>query len=182
MNFDNDQFRLTGFDAEKLADYMGGKLVLHEPEKIVFYLFPWHNIDLYENGGEANVVFDCIPEISLYTPPGTRVARYTFDFSIPYPGNCKNREKEFAERLLFFLKNAHRGVHCVDYFFEKSFLTPIAINCEVKWKCKIDPPLPPGWTICVNPQFRFEVWYELKTKYGEYKYLDSALKAINIKP
>ncbi|HLO89347.1 MAG TPA: hypothetical protein VK203_30665, partial [Nostocaceae cyanobacterium] len=123
-----------------------------------------------------------IPGLTLYTPPGTRVARYTFDFSVPYPGYCGDREQEFAQRLLYYLKNANRGVRYVDYFLEKSFLTPIAINCEVKWKCKIDPPLPPCWTICVNQQFKFEVWHDLKTKYGEYKYLDSALKAIKIKP
>lgn len=108
------------FNWELIISFLGAKLNGWGEGKVTFYKFPFHTISVYDNGGEVNIYFECLPNFPTPpTPKGIRVTEYAFDFSIPYTDTYgKISDEEFASRISFFLKKVSEGqeVDILDYF------------------------------------------------------------------
>jgi hypothetical protein len=177
--------RLADFDAIQVAEFFGGTLLASDPQKWRFYKFQWGRIEIYENGGEVNVYFEYLRGVDFQPPTGVRISQFSFNFSIPYTG-CD--EAEFAARLLFYLRKAAHGVDLMDYFVhkkEENSITPTLIPVEVegvrKLKCDCSRwwELGRAWSIYLNKDFEFEVYYNT-TLFGCYKSLATALKRLGV--
>lgn len=172
---------LAEFNALQIAQLLGGSLVEQTTKMLRFYVFQWGNIEIYENGGEVNVCFEYLRGVDFQPPTGILISEYTFGFSIPYTG-CD--AEEFASRLLFFLRKAAHGVDLMDYFVEKQerdsvipVLTLTETQGRQKLKCDCSGwiGIKSVWSVYLNQDFEFEVWYCNTTLFGTYKSFETAL-------
>jgi hypothetical protein len=181
--------KLDDFNAELLAKMLGGNLRIRHNKYFGIYIFHWGNIEIHDNGGEANIYFQYLRDVEIQLPAGVRISEFTFTFSIPYMVYSQRiDEAEFATRIKFHLERAATGTDDIDYFRQQELASPkpftplLGKEGYPKIKCDMSAYLPADtkWQVFINSDFEFEVWHG-ETLYRKYRSFKNAVKGFGIK-